>query len=256
MATCALTSFCVGRHATARTRSLASQWSSSSSTRPGSTTIRPYPATGVAMGSFSTMSGTVNPESVEVLPSAVLQRVLANASQNQQGKTNQKSSDSWDLSIVPSLLALAATGSVALLSSPSYTSAEPVPQPPPLARPVPSPRSAPIPMATSSQFATATSPLEMAFADATSTSSEETSKSNQTKTRPKVKIRRTVRRRYGDSQGPFAVHDANHLPERFRFAKYDEAAECEGHAVADAYLEKQGAELLASDTKRYEVSLS
>ena len=118
-------------------------------------------------------------------------------------------------------------------------------------------------MATSSQFATAPSPLEMAFAGSTiaagSSREEASSSSNQSnKVRSKIQIRRTVRRRYGNAKGPFAVHDANHLPERFRFTKYDEAAQCEGDAAAHIVTEKkqQSREFLANDTKSYEVRLA
>ena len=255
MAACAFSSLCVGRQATARTRSLASQWSSSSSsTRPGVTTIRPHQTSGVSVGAFSTTANTssvnVNPQSIETIPAAALQRVLAStASQNQ--KEGSAKTDSWDMSTMSSLFALAATGSVAMLTSDSYTSAEPASPPsPPSKRTVPSPRSAPFPMATSSKFAGAPSPFDMAFADSTgSDASPSTSKPN---TRPKVQIRRTVRRRYGSAEGPFAVHDANNLPERFRFTKYDDAAECEGDAAA--FIEDQKEEVVADDAKRYEVS--
>ena len=145
-----------------------------------------------------------------------------------------------------SLFALAATGSVAMFTNPSYTSAEPASSPP-TSRAVPSPRSAPFPMATSSKFASA--PFEMAFADST------TSDASTPNSRPKVQIRRTVRRRYGAAEGPFAVHDNNNLPERFRFTKYDDAAECEGDAAPFIEEEEgQKVEVVADETNRYEVS--
>ena len=227
MAACALSTLCVGRHATARTRSLASQWSSSTS-RPGGT-LRPAStniAQTIGIGGFST---TPSSSSSIDISTAALQRILA---ANQQGGNNGDNSSRtpFDLAAMSSLFALAVTGSVAMSTSPSYTSAEP------------SPRRAPAPMATSSKFASFppspfSNPLSEPNTSATATA------------RPKVQIRRTVRRRYGDATGPFAVHDANNLPARFHF--YQNAAECEGAP----YQEEQKKDVL-SDSKPYEVSLA
>lgn len=159
MSACVISGFCISRHATARTRSIASQWTAS---RPGggafagrSPVVPPFAVGGGSSASseLSTLSGST----------LALRHMLA---ATKDGSSN--SDESLDICALSSLFALAVAGSMAAVNGASTTSAE---------------ADGPTPMATS----------DFADHDASGTSS---SSSN---TRRPVHIRRTVKRHSGSS---------------------------------------------------------
>ena len=113
MAACAFSTLCVGRHATARTRSLASQWSAP---RPGVAVRPPALPQLTAVGSsssyeFSTLSGSSK----------------LGLQQSISGKDGGEST--FDSAAFTSLVALAAASSMAMISSGSNYSAAAEPKP-------------------------------------------------------------------------------------------------------------------------------
>jgi len=233
---------CVGRQASARTRSLATQWTanSTSCSRPGSATLRP---------AFSTTLAS-SLQHIEISETALHSRrraalVAASQQQGTNSSSDTNARTTWDLAAVSSLCALAvASGSVAVVST-DTTSAESAA----IAAQVATTAAEVKPLATSTQL------IASSFADplreATNNNSSSSKSSNTCvptmKTRRRVAVRKTVRRRYGDSQGPFAVYDTDTLPSRFHYYQRS-AADCE------AAVQVQSRDILSGFSEPYEVS--
>lgn len=244
MAACAFSTLYVGRHATARSRSLmATQWSTSSSRPAGGASAFRSSSSPIHNGSSSTVT----------LPRATLCSTSSAATSG--AYEDGARSSSWDWSEVSSLMAFAASTSLALsvMSEPSTRTS-------PLYRSTTTScegaQQKPSPMATSSAFASPLSAASLGVDSLTSNTHNNNDKASGdhhsnnngsgTSAVRKVRIRRTVQRRYPIEEALEGLQRSI-LPDKFRFSK-ESLASCEAMPK-----EKNPANDFLSSTKPYEV---